>query len=227
MKYHVSFDIDFKRNKDKGLYVALEGIDGSGKTTQVAKLAKYFKSKGYSIIQTREPRKKGIVGDLVHKVLLGKIKFPTVALQYLFSTDRFLNHEDVILPSLKSGKLVLSDRSFWSAVVYGILDRSMEDYNYKISNQILMAHSILSMYHQFTAPDITFYLRIPLRTSLKRIGVKKESKEIYEEKEKIKRILDGYEWLFKKFKKEITVIDATLPFEKVTEQMIKIIEKKL
>jgi dTMP kinase len=227
MKYNISYDLDFKRNKEKGLYIALEGIDGSGKTTQARKLAEYFKSKNYLVIQTREPRKTGIIGDLIHKVLLGKVKFPSVALQYLFSTDRFLNHEEIILPGLKEGKIVISDRSFWSAVVYGILDRSIEDYNYKEANQILIAHSILSMYHQFIVPDITFYLKIPLEISLQRLGYKKEKKEIYEEKEKIKNVLNGYNWLFNRFKKEITVIDATLPLEQVTDKMIKIIEPLL
>lgn len=227
MKYHVSFDVDFKRNKEKGLYISIEGIDGSGKTSQVERLKKYFKTRGYKFIQVREPRKEGIVGDLIKKVLLGKVKFHSIALQYLFSTDRVLNHEDVILPALKEGKIVISDRSFWSAIVYGILDRKREDYDFKIANQILIAHSILSMYHRFTVPDVTFYLKIPLETSLRRIGSKKDGKEIYEEKEKIKDALNGYEWLFKKFKREITEIDATLPLEVVTSKMIKIIEKKL
>lgn len=227
MKYKVSFNLDFKRNKEKGIYVALEGIDGSGKSTQTKNLAKYFESKGYKVLTTREPRKKGIIGDLVKKVLLGKVKFPKVALQYLFSTDRVLHHEELILPALKKGKIVISDRNFWSAVVYGILDKGEKNYDYKLADQIIVAYSILSMYHQFTIPDYTFYLRIPLATSLKRLGLKSEEKEIYEDKDKIKKVLGGYEMIFKRFKKEITVIDGTLSEKEITEKMIKIIEKKL
>jgi dTMP kinase len=226
MKYQVNFDIDFKRNESKGVYIALEGIDGSGKTTQVERLSEYFTSKGMSVIKTREPRKEGIIGDLVHKVLTGKTKFPKVALQYLFSTDRVLNHEEVIIPSLKKGKIVISDRCFWSAVVYGILDKG-ENYDNKIANQLLVAHSILSMYHQFTIPDFTFYLKIPLETSLERLKAKKDMKEIYESKEKIEGVLKGYDWLFGRFKNEVIVIDGSLPVEEITNQIIKIVEKKL
>ena len=58
MKYHVEFDIAFKRNSYKGLYIALEGIDGSGKSSQVKRLGSYFTKKGSKVVATREPRKK-------------------------------------------------------------------------------------------------------------------------------------------------------------------------
>ena len=55
MKYHIEFDLDFKRNPYKGLYIAIEGIDGSGKTTQVGKLAEYFEKQGREVLKTHEP----------------------------------------------------------------------------------------------------------------------------------------------------------------------------
>jgi len=227
MKYHVSFDLDFKRNKSKGIYIAFEGIDGCGKTTQAERLTQYFRSKGMSVVKTREPRKEGLVGDLVHKVLKGKIKFPTAALQYLFSTDRVLNQEEIIIPSLEKGKIVISDRCFWSAVVYGILDKGKDYYDDSSANQLLVIHSILSMYHQFTVPDFTFYLKIPLETSLNRLKTKDDTKEIYEDRGKLERVIKNYEGLFDRFKDEITVIDGTRPVEEITKQIIKITEKKL
>lgn len=220
MSYRIAFDIDLKRNSSTGLYIALEGIDGSGKTTQVEKIASYFEGLGKSVVKTREPRKEGIIGDIVQKVLTGDIKMPSVALQYLFSTDRVLHHEEVILPSLKEGKVVISDRCFWSAIVYGILDRTNGEYNYKNADQILIAHSILSMYHQFTVPDKTLYLKISLDTSQARISEKHETKEIYEETEKLKKVTGGYEWLVKTFPNEITVIDGEKSVEEVTQAIV-------
>ena len=218
--------MDFKRNKSKGIYIALEGIDGSGKTTQAEKLTEYFNSKGIPVVKTREPRKEGIVGDLVHKVLKGKIEFPTVALQYLFSTDRVLNQEEVIVPSLQQGKIVISDRCFWSAVVYGILDKGKDNYDDTLANQLLVMNSILSLYHQFILPDFTFYLKIPLETSLQRLSEKEDTKEIYETKEKIETVSRAYADLFDRFKDEITVIDGSRPAAEITNQIIKIIEGK-
>jgi len=219
MKYPVSFDIEFSRNPYKGLYIALEGIDGCGKTTQVKLLAEYFKAQGKEVVTTREPRKEGLIGDLVGKILLGEIKVPAVSLQYLFSADRIIHHEELVLPSLKKGKVVITDRCFWSAIVYGILDRTGGKYDKGTADLLLISQSILSMYHQFTVPDYTFYLKIPLEESMKRLGAKKEAKEIYEDKNQISKVLDGYDYLKERFNNEIIVIDGVGSVKDVTARL--------
>jgi len=225
MKYHVELDIDLKRNPyKKGLYIALEGIDGSGKTTQASSLAEYFRSKGKEVVLTREPRKEGLIGDIVQKILTGKLKIPSVGLQYLFSTDRVLHHQDVIIPGLKNGKVVVSDRCFWSAIVYGTLDRTGR-YDSEIPNFLYISQSILSMYHQFIVPDFTFFLKVKLETVLDRISKKDDAKEIYEDREKLKKVIEGYDWLAKKFAKEIITIDGEGSVEKVTTEVISVINK--
>lgn len=220
MKYHVELDIDFKRNPYKGLYIALEGIDGSGKTTQAEKLTEYFRSKGKSVVQTREPRKAGVIGDIVQKVLTGRLKMSSVALQYLFSTDRVLHHEEVVVPALKAGKIVVSDRCFWSAIVYGILDRTKGEYTSKSAEFLLIAHSLLSMYHQFIVPDCAFYLKVSLNTAFLRIRKKDDVKEIYEDRGKLKKIIEGYDWLSKKFAKEIITVDGEGKVGEVAERVV-------
>lgn len=208
MKYHVGFDIELKKNPYQGLYIAIEGIDGSGKTTQAEQLARHFESLGKSVMRTREPRKEGVIGDIIQKVLTGKLKISPIALQYLFSTDRVLHHEEVIIPALKAGKIVVSDRCFWSAIVYGILDRMKGKYDYGSADSLLVSQSILSMYNQFIVPDFTFYLKVSLPIALSRIKKKDDVKEIYEDKEKLKKVVKGYDWLSKKFAKEIITIDG-------------------
>lgn len=220
LKYKVSFELELKRNPYKGCYIALEGTDGSGKTTQVEELANYYRTKGNDVVTTREPRKEGIIGDLVHQVLLGEEKFPSLALQYLFTTDRVLNHEQVIKPALEKGAIVISDRCFWSGIVYGVLDRMKENYDTKSTDYLLIAHSILSFYHQFIIPDFTFYLKIPLDVSLGRIAnERKQAKEIYEDEDQIKKVIQGYDELFTRFKQEIITVDGTRPIKEVTDAM--------
>ena len=223
MKYPVKFEIELQKNSYSGLYVALEGIDGCGKTTQLDKLSEYFKKQGREVVVTREPRKSGIIGDLVQKVLIGEEKLPAVSIQYLFSADRAANHQEIVLPSLKKGKVVISDRCFWSAVVYGILDRTGGEYDKKDADLLLMTQSILSMYHQFTVPDFTFYLKIPLKESMKRLRLKKDVKEIYEDESKISKVLTGYEYLKNRFPDAITEVDGNQTVEKVTKEMIRLI----
>ena len=220
MKYHISLDIDLKKNPYKGIYIVIEGMDGGGKTTQVEEVGNYFRQTGRSVLQVREPRKEGLIGDIVQKVLTGKLKIPAVALQYLFSTDRVLNQKEVILPALKRGDVVVSDRCFWSAIVYGILDKTGGNYDYKEADFMLIAHSILSMYHQFIVPDYTFYLKISLETALARISKKDDVKEIYEDREKLRKVIEGYDWLSTKFAKEIITINGEKSVGEVTREII-------
>ena len=221
MKYHVELDIELKKNPYSGTYIALEGVDGSGKTTQVAKLAEYFRKQGKSVVQTREPRKTGLIGDIVQRVLTGKLKMSSVALQYLFSTDRMSHHEEVIIPALKRGDVIVSDRCFWSAIVYGILDRTKGKYDYEDAEFLLIAHSLLSMYHQFIVPDYTFYLKASLQTVLKRISNKADALEIYEDQGKLKKAIEGYDWLSEKFAQEIITINGEGSIDEVTKRMIE------
>ena len=220
MKYHVEFDIDFKRNTADGLYIAVEGIDGSGKTTQVDRLVAYFQKQGKEVIKTREPRKdEGLIGKLIQQILLGKTKVPSVAFQYLFSADREMHHKELILPALEKGNVVISDRCFWSAIPYGILDKN-EEANQQTVDRYMVAQSILSMYHQFTIPNYTFYLDLPLDVAMERIEKSDSQEEIYEDEKKLEKVIYGYQWLLKEFPKELTVIDARKSVEEVTKEIL-------
>ncbi len=223
MKYHVEFDIELRRNPYKGLYVALEGIDGSGKTTQMSRLHDFFKGEGREVVGTREPRKQeGIIGDLIQRILQGKTVIPPVAFQYLFAADREMHHAELVIPALKEGKVVVTDRCFWSAIPYGLLDRKF-DVDANSIEYMLAAQGILSMYHRFVVPDYTFYLDIPLDVALVRIASEGGVKEIYEEREKLEKVVNGYKWLLKEFEKEFVVIDGVRRVEEVTEEMVRVL----
>ena len=104
MKYKVSFSIDFRRNPYKGKFIALEGIDGSGKTIQTARIVEALKEKGYDAIGMKEPTDLVIGKFIKQEVLSGKISIPPVAIQYLFSADRSM-HQVEIEKLLKREKL--------------------------------------------------------------------------------------------------------------------------
>ena len=225
MKYHISFDIDFRRNASKGLYIAIEGIDGSGKTTQVERLAAELQKQGKEVVMTREPRKGvGLIGELIEDILRGKAEISPVAFQYLFSADRQMHHQELILPALAAGKVVVSDRCFWSAIPYGLLDKDELIDNNSIE-QKLVAQSILSFYHEFTVPDKTFYLDVSLDTAMQRITEGDGANEIYEDKMKLKRAIEGYQWLLRKFPEEFIIIDANKSVEEVFEEIVARIKK--
>lgn len=224
MKYHVSFDIDFKRNPHKGLFIALEGIEASGKTTQTTRLGEKI-AHDFNIHLTKNPTH-SFVGDFIRKSLLaGKLRVPPVALQYLFGADRNIQQEEIV-EHLKKGEIVISDRYFWSSVAYGTADKRGVDYENE-RELSLTAFSLLSMYNQFILPDATIFLDIPIDESVKRMAGSKKHTEIYDNREMVIKVEKGYKWLVKKFPKEFIILDGTKSEEELESEIKKIIQKKL
>lgn len=224
MKYHVSFDIDFKRNPYRGLFIALEGIEASGKTTQTGRLGEKI-AKDLKVYLTKNPTH-SFVGEFIRKSLLsGKVRTPPVALQYLFGADRDIQQEEII-EHLKNGEMVISDRYFWSSVAYGTADKRGVDYE-NDRELSLTAFSLLSMYNQFILPDVTFYLDIPIHESMRRMSGSKKHMEIYDNEETNIKVEKGYKWLIKKFSKEFIILDGTKSEDELETKIVKIIQEKL
>lgn len=220
MKHHISFDIDFKRNPHAGLYIVLEGVNSSGKTTQVELLKKYFEEQGKEVVIASEPNDTLVIGGLVREIITTKKQFPSAALQYLYTADRVVNHETIIEPALKAGKVVISSRCFWSAIVYGVMDRGSADYTMSDAQLTLVTHGILNPQQQTIVPDKTFYLDISADTSLERMQAMGKTRDIYEKKEKLTQLIAGYHWVVKHFPNEFVIIDAEKELEKVTKEII-------
>src|SRR5947209_9789028 len=124
MKYNVSFELAFLENTFGGKFIALEGIDGSGKSTQKVILQKKLQETDCDVLLTHEPTRVGHIGRLIHDILQANVQIPAVGLQYLFAADRSVHHELVNKPALQKGMIVLSERCFWSAVPYGLADKN-------------------------------------------------------------------------------------------------------
>lgn len=221
MKYPVNFEIELIKNPHKGLYLALEGIDGSGKSTQAQELKKYFEAKGKKVLLTHEPRRDGVVGPLIHEVLIGNVKVPEVTIQYLLVAGRVAHLEEMVIPALERGEVVISDRCFWSSIPYGMLDRF--DSSEATGDRLLSALSILSMYHQFITPDICVYLDVDVSTAAGRIKKLKRKAEIYEKEQKLIKVKNGYEFLLKKFPKELIPVHAERHIDEVTGEIVDLI----
>ncbi len=223
MKYPISLSQDLKRNPYRGNYFAFEGIDGCGKSTQVENIRKHLEKLSLKVVTTSEPMHEGKIQKVIREALYAKIKIPSRSYQDLYSADRSLNHTQIVEPSLKKGDTVLTHRSFWSAVAYGILDLG-EDYNFLNTSSILVSQGIFSYYHQFLAPGKTFYIRVSAEHAIQRIKKMDKAKDIYERVEKLAKIVTGYEQVVKEFASEFVVIDGEKSEEEVTEEIIKNIQ---
>jgi len=220
MKYHIEFDLDFKRNIYPGKFIALEGIDGSGKTVEANLLAKALKKQGKEVFLTKNPTDSPL-GKFIRKMLQGKIDIPLVSFQYIFSADRQTQQIDIV-EHLKKGDVVISDRYFWSSVAYGVADKEGVDYKNSAKQEVI-AQSILSMYNQFIVPDTTFYLDVSIKTGLSRRHDTDKEKELYENTEKLKKIEKGYKWLLQQFPKEFSVIDGERTKKEVHKEIMKLL----
>jgi len=139
------------------LFIAMEGLDGSGESTQADLLKKYFEDRKIKVLLTKEPYIKTKFGKTIRKVLEKKIKIGLRELQDLFTKNREEHLKKLILPSLKKGITVISDRYYFSTFAFG--GASGVDIEYLISKN-----------KKFLHPDITFILDVnPKAAKTKRI----------------------------------------------------------
>lgn len=217
MKYKFDLELDFQRNPYQGKLIAVEGLDGSGKTIQAHLLAKNLEKMGKTVFLTKNPTD-SMLGKFIRKALQGKVKIPHVSFQYLFSADRQIQQLEII-EHLKKGEIVVTDRYFWSSVAYGVADKETVDYENELKFQ-LIAQSVLSMYNQFIIPDYTIYLDVSIKTGLSRRKKSDKEKEIYENMEKLEKTEKGYKWLLQEFPKEFTIVDSQKSIKEVEKEIL-------
>lgn len=159
------------------IFVAFEGIDGAGLTTHARLTERFLESKGFKVVLTKEPTD-GLIGGLIRACLRGEWRADPMTLQLLFAADRSHHVSTVILPALKSGRAVVTDRYLFSSLAYGSLDL---DYEWlKLVNS------------RFPLPDVTFILDIEPEIAIARIREDRFAVELFEELEKLERVRSAY-----------------------------------
>lgn len=102
---------------NKGLLIVFEGIDGTGKSTQMSLLARYLREKGFAVIETREPTN-GQFGQQIRALYTNRSGVSPEQELELFLADRREHVDNVLTPALQEGKIVLCDRYFLSTAAY-------------------------------------------------------------------------------------------------------------
>jgi len=208
-----------KKNPYKGKFILLEGIDGSGKTTQTRLLVERMAREGMAAYQTREPTSDNMFGRLArfiymceslhekasaelegclqgaeyralramydelqlkhitrfegiaHEVMRGDYKNLQTFLQLTMIFDRYHHHVDTIIPQLERGVHVAADRDFLSTLAYSAGD----DIPWR---PLLQAH-VEILGDAFIAPDLTFFIDIPVNIGIERTMAKQQGKKDY------------------------------------------------
>jgi len=207
-------------------FITFEGVEGSGKTTQIHRLKKYLTQKGIPCRITREPGGTPI-GEKIRKVLLNP-KFQEMvplAELFLYEASRAQHVHEVILPLLKEGGVVISDRFMDASIAY-------QGYGRKVDLKWVERLNRLASYG--IKPDITFLLDCPsdmgLKRALQRNQRRKNKKEDRFEREQIefhRRVRRGYLALAKKEPQRVKIIDTRQGEEKVFEKIRTIVDQRI
>jgi dTMP kinase len=165
--------------KKKGIFICIEGLDGSGKTTHAYRLVRNLQKKGFDAVYTTEPSR-GELGKFIRaSVLQGKKRVPRVVEALLFAVDRVEHLEKMVKPALKEGKIVVSDRCVYSSLAYqGAAGLDLE-WIEEINRMAL-------------PPDLAIYIDVPPEVVVERIRRKKSVMERLETQRKVKDVYMKY-----------------------------------
>ena len=190
-----------------GRFVVLEGIDGSGTTTQVARLADRLRTARVQVRATREPSD-GPVGTLVRQVLTGRIIVPggrapgwaTMAL--LFAADRMDHVESEIEPFVSAGGVIVSDRYDASSLAYQSVSSGTEGRD--------AVEWIRSLNRYVRRPDLTIVLDLQPEEAAERRLLRGEAAQLYEQNEVQRALSVFYRELARHMPQDrIVVIDGS------------------
>ncbi len=158
----------------KGVFICIEGLDGSGKTTQAKLLAQKL-GKSHNAVYTAEPSRGKIGRFIRNRCLYGEKRLSSVVEALLFAADRVEHVETEVLPALHQGKLVVSDRYLYSSIAYqGATGLSIE-WIEKINEHALQ-------------PDLAVFIDVDPETAMQRLKPNKSVMENMETQQKVRKI---------------------------------------
>jgi dTMP kinase len=209
------------------MFITFEGIEGSGKTSQIHSIQTYLSEKGHDVITTREPGSSEI-GTQIRSILLdSKNKgLDSLAELLLYMADRAQHLNETIKPALSAGKIILCDRYFDATLAYQGYARGLDI-------------GLITKLHQLAfsdvRPDLTLLLDLPAEEGLARAWQQIENgqrtnRETRFEEEALafhSKVRSGYLTLAADEPQRFRIINATASIKEVQQAMIVIIEQAL
>ena len=196
----------------KGVFIAFEGLDGSGKTTQMAILRDKLLKRKIKCREEREPSD-GIIGLIARGAIKKKISLSPHALALLFAADRYEHVDKDIKPFIERGAHVLTDRFLFSNFAYQGLSCTFEElysYNQRVIELLL--------------PDLTIFIDASPKKSLSRIAKTRIGTELYDQKGEAVR--NNFYNAIEKMKDlaKVQIFNGNLPEEVVSDEIWKFVE---
>ena len=206
--------------KKKGFFITFEGIDGSGKSTQIKNLAKYLEDHGFDIIITREPG--GSVGgeEIRNLLLQGEVDRWSAETEILLFTAARRDHlERVILPALQDGKIVICDRFTDSTRMYqGMRGPKLRVLVDNLTEEVINCD-----------PDLTIIIDIDPEISLRRAKSRETAEERFEDfgVDLQKKMRKGFIDLSKEFNNRIEVVNGQQSVDDLGKEIFSLVKARL
>lgn len=196
----------------QGSFIAFEGIDGSGKSTQIELLTNRLNKEGICCYTTREPTNSPI-GSLIHQILTGRIRTDNRAIAGLFVADRLdhlLNEVDGIVHKINEGTTVITDRYYFSSYAYHSVDMPME--------WVIRANEQSSA---ILKPTVTIFIDVEPATAMERITKNRFHQELFEKESRLIKVRENYFKAFELLRGEesYVIIDGNQPREEIAERV--------
>ncbi|MBU3896070.1 dTMP kinase [Patescibacteria group bacterium] len=170
------------QNTHQGKFIVFDSLDGSGQSTQISLLRDFLIGKGFNVLVTKEPTKDSDPGKKIREALDRKVKLDPLELQKLFTEDRRIHLDNLIIPALKQGTWVITDRYFLSTFAYGV-------------SEGLDLDLLIKMNDGFLYPDQGFILKVRPEVCIDRIEKRGTTKTLFERKAKLAEVWKTYEIL--------------------------------
>lgn len=205
---------------DKGKFIAFEGIDGSGKSTQVQLLTEHLKKEGIPCYATMEPTDSPI-GSLIHQIMTGRVQADKKVIAALFVADRLdhlLNDVNGIAGKVNDGITVITDRYYFSSYAYQSVDMPMD--------WLIMANEQSSRILQ---PTVTVFIDTDPDMAVERIARNRFQRELFEKKSFLIKVREKYLEAFEKLKdvEQVVIIDGNRSELEIAEDIRTQIFRKL
>lgn len=173
----------------KGYLIALEGIDGSGKTTLARSLHETLNKEAITSVLTKEPGATEFGKEIRGMIQNPKHAVPPLAEFFLFAADRAAHIVQVVKPALAAGKVIICDRMADSSIAYQAYGRGINETDVRTVNAIAL---------QGVLPNITFYLEIDYATAHERIMKRNEALSQFDQQKEdfFKRVQEGYDAVY-------------------------------